>query len=139
MNRADILNATGLIFSVAGLVLAISQTLRYNQARKDLNELQRRHNADIWQGISLTLQAYETLDDARNIDVSGPRRPELAAKLGSARRAVVAQYVHQLRQATLDEPEFTDETVERWRSIGRLENEWRVQQARKFLRTAEAV
>jgi hypothetical protein len=134
MNRSDVLNATGLALSVLGLVVALAQTLRYREAQKSLSEIKRRNNADIWQGMSLILQAYESLDDARSIRLLGFPRSDLAAKISSARRAVIALYIHQLRQATLDEPVFTEETIRHWIKTGRLENEWRVQQARKFIR-----
>jgi hypothetical protein len=133
MSYANILNVVSGVATVVSFGLAVVQTIRYRQAKANLEQLQRIKNADIWSGIALTLQAYETLDDARLL--APPDAPELSAKLSSARRSVVSQYINQLRQAVLDEPEFTEETVERWQRIGRLENDWRVAQARKFIRS----
>ena len=90
--------------------------------------------ADIWSNIALALQAYDTLEDARDL-VRAMGDPDLAGKLNSARRSTVAQYLQLLRQAILEEPEFTEQTVEEWKRLGRLENEWRVSQAMKFVQS----
>lgn len=132
MSAERLLNLIASVVGILSLGLAIAQTVRARNARAELERIRRIKNADIWSGISLTLQAYETIDDARELIPEGAH--ELSAKIGSARRAIVGQYLQQLRQAVLDEPEFTEETVKEWRRVGRLENEWRVAQAMKFVR-----
>lgn len=123
------------IVATLGLVLALVQTLRYRSAKSELDKVNRMKIADIWANISMTLEAYETLEDARRINSRSENDPTLSAKLNSARRSVVAQYIQLLRQAAMAEPEFTEETVKEWQRVGRLENQWRVTQALRFVRT----
>jgi hypothetical protein len=42
---------------------------------------------------------------------------------------------HLIKQAILDEKAFTEDTIRRWRSSGRLWNDWQEGQARTFLQT----
>lgn len=129
------LNVVAGLVGIVSFILAFVQTLRYRQAEKDLQFFRRSKNADIWGNIALVLQAYESLDDARTL--VRRRQVELAGKLSSARRAIVGQYIQLLKQAILDEPEFTEETIQYWRRIGRLENDWRAAQAMKYIYAAD--
>ena len=82
----------------------------------------------------MLLEAYETLEDARNlVEVTEDLDPKLYAKISSARRSIVNQYLQYLKEAVLDEDDFTSEILDSWVKSGRLENEWRVNQARKFI------
>lgn len=130
------LGLIGGIASVLGLLVAVVQTMRYRESQRHLHELKRRRNATIWSIISGVLQAYESLEDARDLlkAHNNSLNRELAlSKVTSARRSTVNQYVQLLREAVLDEEEFTETTVEEWKRLGRLENEWRVCQAKKFI------
>jgi hypothetical protein len=49
---------------------------------------------------------------------------------------MVDQYLQLLKEAVLDEEEFTESTIAHWQNIGRLENDWRTAQARKYIRTS---
>lgn len=144
MKTLDLLNVLGFILTALGVIVAIVQTYKARQATANLEKEQRARNATIWHNIALTLNAYETLEDARaylgtSSDGNNKSPEVLAAKLASARRCVVDQYLDLLRSAVLDEAEFTEETVQLWKSQGRLENDWRIKQARKFVRTRPSV
>ena len=134
----DLFNVIAGIATLIGLGISLVQTMRYRAAERNLEQLKRSRNADIWLNIAMVLGAYETIDDVRQM-LAGqdpPQRDVLSAKVGSARRCIVNQYMQLLKEAVLDEDEFTEATVQQWRSIGRLENEWRVAQARKFVRSS---
>jgi hypothetical protein len=120
-----------------GVVVAVIQTAKAREARDALLREQRNRNASIWHNIALVLNAYETIEDARaySKELSTDVKCEsLAAKLSSARRCIVDQYLDLLKAAILDEPAFTEDTIKMWIDQGKLQTEWRVQQARKFLR-----
>lgn len=112
LSPLDWLSIAGFVLSAAGITVAVIQTYRAWQATKNLENEKRARNAAIWHNIALVLNAYETLEDARsyakklsdagNIDA-------LVAKLSSARRCVVDQYLDLLKAAVLDEPEFTED------------------------------
>lgn len=125
------INLLGAAASVIGIGIAIAQTFRYREARRLLVEIRRNRSAEIWGGIALTLQAYDTIEDAR--ELVPDTASALSGKVASARRVVVAQYLQQLRQAVLDEPVFNERVLQNWIANGRLENEWRIAQARRLL------
>jgi hypothetical protein len=127
-----------LLFSIIGTLCAVIQTYRAHEANKRYNRKKREQNASIWHNISMVLNTYETLEDAReyakNAKFNDNGRSEaLLAKISSARRCVVDQYLILLKAAVLDEPEFNEQTLRKWISQGRLENEWRIDQARKLI------
>jgi hypothetical protein len=101
-----------------------------------LDQARRSRNANIWHSISLILQAYDSIDDARALAAqsAAAEAPLLLAKINSTRRSIINQYLQQLKEAILDEEIFTEETVREWQRLGKLENEWRVAQALKFVR-----
>lgn len=130
------INVIAGIATVAAFVVSIVQTIRYKSSQSNLKQLQRSRNATIWHGISLVLSAYESIEDARELvfDDDNPNQKALLyAKISSARRSMVSQYLHLLTEAVLDEEEFTEHTVKEWQRTGRLENEWRTAQAMKFV------
>ncbi len=129
-----VLAVAASVATIASTLLAVAQTERFRAKSAELTKLQRVRNTSIWTSISLTLQCFETLEDARKIDpVVEPHR--ISQKIASARRCVVAQYLHLLGEAALDEPEFSSTTVELWKRQGRLENTWRVNEAMKLVPT----
>ena len=138
----DWINVLGISLGVVGIGISLLQTYRYEEARERLAQIKRVRNATIWHNIALVLNAYDTLEDARQFVSEGELsvgKDALQAKISSARRCVVDQYLDLLKEAVLDEEHFSEETIEYWRSIGRLENEWRVKQAKKFLRQPRTV
>jgi|GEM_PF-6663934 len=129
-----VIGIVGSVASIIGLVVAIIQTIRFRNASENVRMLKRHRNATIWSNISMLLEAYETLEDARNlVEVTEDLDPKLYAKISSARRSIVNQYLQYLKEAVLDEDDFTSEILDSWVKSGRLENEWRVNQARKFI------
>jgi hypothetical protein len=114
----------GTLASVAGLLVAALQTVR-------LRELSRRNNADVWQSISTARSAMAKLEPCLKNAQDGAIR-EVYAKLTELFR-------HVLKQATLDERRFTEDTIKRWRVSGRLASDWQEQQARLFLPTNQIV
>lgn len=132
------LAVVGTFVSLLGFSLSIIQTIRYHNSQRDLEQLRRARNANIWSNIGMILQAYESIDDARQL-ARGDRfdKEALYAKINSVRRTIVNHYLQLLKEAILDEEVFTEETVEDWKRIGRLENEWRVAQAMKFIQTGK--
>lgn len=126
----------GSLASFIGLVIAYVQWRNYRSAEQQLLTIRRHRNADIWTNISLLLQAYESIEDARNLwSTSEISNTQLLAKINSARRSIVSQYLHLLKEAALDEPRFSDQTIQEWIKCGRLENEWRIAQARRLIPT----
>lgn len=126
----------GSLASVLGLVVAIVQTLRYRAAEQSNRALRRARDTQIWGNIALALQAFERIEPLRQELASDESVPaEVRQRLIAARQSVVDQYLRLLEQAILAEPEFTVETVELWAQNGRLENDWRRQQAMRFVST----
>lgn len=125
------LQVAEVVIALLGFLLAAVQTLRHRAVKREADQLRRIRNASIWAEITRTLHAYESLEDARGLVPED--QPALAAKISSARRSVVSQYVELLKEAALDEERFSEDTIQRWISQGRLENEWRAQQARRFI------
>lgn len=123
----------GILITCLGIGIAVIQTIRAEQTTRKLRRLERVQSAQIWHNIALTLNAYETLEDAREYAKDGAQKEALVAKISSARRCIVDQYLDLIRAAALEEKEFTEQTVQRWVEQGRLQNDWRVMQARKFI------
>lgn len=126
----------GSISSIVSLVFGVVQFMRYKAAKEKHDKLKQIRGTQIWGSINLTLEAYDTLDEAKallkndnlqNIDLN-----ELAYKVVSARKSTVAQYLRLLEQAILDEDNFTEETAKQWKDKGLLENEWRYKTALKL-------
>jgi len=122
----------GTIASIIGLAIAIIQTFRYRAANENFKKLKQVRNTQIWGSIALTLEAYDTLNEAKQIIEKKHVDNDIALKIVSARKSVVAQYLRLLEQAILDEELFTAETAAEWREKGLLENEWRYQIALKL-------
>lgn len=122
----------GTFASLIALVVALVQSLRYKAARENYQKLRQIRNTQIWGSITLTLEAYDTLDEAKALIKNKPIDSEIAMKIVSARKSIVAQYLRLLEEAILDEDMFTEATATEWRSMGLLENEWRYQAALKL-------
>jgi hypothetical protein len=136
----DWIGIAGVLLGVAGVAISLVQTYRYEEARERLIRIKRARNATIWHNIALVLNAYESLEDAREFSSQqdlNASRDALQGKIASARRSVIDQYLDLLKEAVLDEEHFSEDTIEYWKSIGRLDNEWRVKQAKKFLQKPE--
>jgi hypothetical protein len=129
---SNIFGIAGTIVSIIGLIIAIIQSMKYKAANENYKKLKQIRNTQIWGSISLILEAYDTLDEAKKILEEREIDSEISLKIVSARKSIVAQYLRLLEQAILDEPTFTIETANEWRKKGLLENEWRYQVAIKL-------
>ena len=101
------------------------------KARKypPLAENVARRHVIIW-----TVRTFDSLDEARDLIASRePVDDEVISKISSARRGTVDHWRELLKDAVLQEPEFNSATLEKWIEMGRLENEWRIAQARRLL------
>lgn len=126
----------GSIASIAGILIAAIQTIKYNEARKLIERMRKTNNANIWTNIGLLLQAYETMDDLKSCIAESPSIPTIIhSKANSARRTIVNMYIHMLRDAILDEDNFSEKTIALWQKSGRLENPWRIAQAKRLITT----
>lgn len=125
----------GSISSIASLLFGVVQLMKYRAAKEKHDKLKQIRGAQIWGSINLTLEAYDTLNEAKDLVFSNAKDPdinELACKIVSARKSTVAQYLRLLEQAILDEERFTEETAKEWKEKGLLENEWRYKAALKL-------
>lgn len=131
----EALNMVGVGVSAVSVVVAVVQTLRKREVEKALRELRRTRRADTWTNIGVVTRTFDTLDEARDalLSGSGECNPLVLSKISSARRGTVDHWRHLLKQAILDEPGFCQETIERWAQEGKLENPWRISQARRLL------
>lgn len=130
----DTWTIVGTIVGVLSLILAAVQTVRYQATKKLLDQLQNREQIATWSLYDLAIQAYTSLGEARAAlrDVSGApvAAIEKTAQVASLLNAIWLKLIE--HAATL-EPEFTEATIERWRNLGRLDSDWRLQRARKLL------
>lgn len=123
----------GLVTSVLGIVIAVIQTLRFRASQELLREVKRIRNASIWTNIALILQAFDSVENGLKIEPLPENVEKLHNKFQIVRRTIVNCYFQMLRDATLDEPEFNEETLERWKAQGKIENEWREKQAKRLI------
>jgi len=117
------MTAVGTLASLAGLLVAGLQTIR-------LYELRRRTNADIWHSISMVRSMMSDIETCAAF-----KQGEGNLKEGYG--TLIELFRLLLKGAVLDERCFTEDTIERWRSSGRLASEWQEKQARRFLRTPQ--
>lgn len=136
MDWEILLAVASSIASIAGLAVAVIQTVRFRAAKRANKELRRSRNTQIWGNIVLALQAFERLEPLKDTHPDVESLPDdVKKRVVAARQSVVDQYLRLLEQAILDENEFTAETVDLWCESGRLENEWRRDHAMKFVTT----
>jgi len=133
MNTSLIIGIIGTIASIISVVIALVQYMKYKEAKNNLRKLKNVRSTQIWGSILLTLEAYNTLDEAKDLITTKAVDNEIATKIVSARKSIVAQYLRLLEQAILDEECFTEETAREWKDKGLLENEWRYQAALKLI------
>ena len=112
----------GTVASIAGLAAAFAQGVR-------LRQLKRRTNNDIWIAVRTILSIMGKLE-------SSPSRKQDSA-VAEVYGRLVDLYRHLLKQAALDEKDFTEDTISRWRAAGKINTDWQAAQARYFLSTNE--
>jgi hypothetical protein len=116
----DLTAIVGTVASCVGLAVGLLQTIR-------LRELRRHTTSDVWLSIRTTgsiLGKLETAPSYRN-------DPKVAEAYGKS----IELFRHLLRQAALAERSYTEETIKRWRSAGKIHTDWQEAQARNFLAT----
>lgn len=128
-----VIGIVGSVASILSITVAVIQTYRHKAAQEALREVRRSRSASIWTNINFIIQAFDSVENALSSDFDATSIDKVQAKFMSVRRAIVDCYLELLREASLDEPVFNEETVKRWRRIGKLENDWREQQARRLI------
>ena len=76
----------GTAASIVGLVVAAIQTVRARQLRRYADHLERIRRVNVWAFIGMTLEAFDTLDELREIEIAECNEAQIAAKIASARR-----------------------------------------------------
>jgi len=137
MDMFFIIGIIGTIASVVSVIVAIIQYMKHKEAKDNYRKLKNIRNTQIWGSILLTLETYNTLDEAKELVETKIIDNEVAMKIVSARKSIVAQYLRLLEQAILDEECFTEQTAREWKEKGLLENEWRFQAALKLVQNKE--
>ena len=124
-----------IVTTVLALVVAAVQTVRYKHSQSLIKDLKRAKNATIWTHIAIVLEAYYTIEDARDKCEKDQEKGEVFAKITSARRTIVILWLDMLKEAALDEEEYNLKTIEKWIKLGRLENDWRIDKAKRLVPT----
>lgn len=133
---AFIITIIGIIIALLGFVLAVLQWFRNKELKKALAHINKIKQAEIWTNIAIVARIFDSLEVAREIVLSKQEGDQkLLSEISSARRGTINHYLHLLKEAVLAEPDFNMETIEKWKNVGRLENEWRATQAIKLLDT----
>lgn len=122
MELTVLVSILGIVASVAGLAAAFAQSIR-------LRQLKRRTNYDVWLAIRTIISMMGKLE-ALSSQKQDPVVAEVHGRL-------VDLYRHLLKQAALEEKEFTEDTIWRWRAAGKINTDWQAAQARYFLSTNE--
>jgi hypothetical protein len=121
MDTSLVFSVLGTFASLAGFFIAALQTIR-------LRELRRRNNADVWQSIRMARSMMGRLEPCSVLKQGDANVREAYSKSAEL-------FGHLIKLAILDERLFTNDTIRRWRSSGRLTSDWQEAQARLFLQT----
>ena len=124
----------GTVLTAVGLAVAVIQSFRYQEAARLLRTLRDREQIANWALYDLITQAYDQVREARDElrDESGGSRKALE----NAARAVSllnAMWLNTVEHAAALEPEFSEQTLDRWEALGRLDTQWRMERARRLL------
>ena len=118
-----VVSVLGTVASVAGLLVALVQTIR-------LRELRRRKSADIWKLIATATAIIGEIEGSAAFKQGDPQICQIHGRISE-------QFRDLLKMAVLDEKSFTERTIRLWRSSGRVMNDWEEAQARRYLATSE--
>jgi hypothetical protein len=134
MNLA--LTIIGVVFGFLCIMIAIYQTLRYQQIKNILRKIERAENAEMWMNIGIIVRIFDSLEKAANLIMKRVRVDnEVLSEVTSAKRGISDQYLSLLKEAVLAESHYNMAVIEKWVTMGRLENEWRKTQAKRLLTT----
>jgi hypothetical protein len=106
--------------SVAGVYLAWVSRAR-------VGEIRRRANADLWAALMATRSAFMKLE-SQPAHREDPKIAEIYGRLTEL-------YRQMLKAVVLDEKDYSESTIQKWRAAGKLDSSWQVDQARHFLST----
>ncbi len=120
MDTTAALAILGTASSVVGLLVAAVQGIR-------LRELRRRTNADVWLSIRTTRSMIGKLETGE-----ARKQSQVAEVYGK----LTELFCHLLKKAILEERNFTEDTIHRWRAANKLNSDWQEAQARQFLHTS---
>jgi hypothetical protein len=109
-----------IALAIGGLALAGLQTIR-------LEELRKRTKNDLWLSLRMCRAGLRRLEESQLT----PTDPLLASAHGSSKEL----FCQLLKQAINEERKFSEDSIQKWRQAGKLENEWQIAQARQFLET----
>ncbi|MCO5261208.1 MAG: hypothetical protein M9916_13795 [Crocinitomicaceae bacterium] len=137
MSTEQIIGISGGVASIIGLGIALLQYLKYKKAKESLEKLKEIRNTQLWGSITLLLETYNTLEEAKELLNEDGISQELSLKVISARKSTVAQYLRLLEQAILDHPNFTTEIAEKWREKGLLQSDWELNAAIKLAKDSK--
>ncbi len=124
------------ILGLLSFAIAIFQTYRSQRLKKFIEIEKRRKELSIWTEIKLVVKNYDALSQA-GILLKETKIEEASLKVQSAKRAIVDHYRLLLKEAALLEPNFDMSVVEKWEKMGRIENEWRKNQAINLIQTKD--
>jgi hypothetical protein len=117
------LTVLGTLASAGGLLFGWSQAVR-------TRHLRRRIIADIWK---LMASAQAVRNEMESSEAYKHGDPQIRQCYGK----IVEQYRELLKTAILEENDFSETTIQKWRTSGRLMNDWEAGQARKHLPTVK--
>ncbi len=123
MDFVTIIAIAGGVASIVSLAVAWIQTAR-------LRKLMHRKNADTWLALREVLTMVRGLQNS-----SLPKSLKRNAVVARAFTKAVSLHRQLLKQAILDEDNFSELTIKAWRRVGKLEEDWEENEARKFLTT----
>lgn len=133
-----VIGITGFFLSFLGVAIAVLQTIRYKELEKTIKAIKRAKKASIWTNIGIVVKTFDSLESARKLMTSREKVDyEVLSKIASARRGTVDQYRNLLEEAILEEPVFNMDTIEKWKKTKRLENDWRIDQAKRYISTED--
>ena len=126
--------------TIVASAVALFQSWRYRGVQKNLKQLKREIKNRLWGDIHLTLQIFDSLEEARmayqkknnDIPVQIEMKDYMYHKILSARKCAVASYLRQLEQRINEEEYFDRDMAMQWYKDGILQNEWRKNAALQF-------
>ena len=116
-----IMGFLGSIASITSLLIAYIQT-------KNLKKVKERRNKDIWMAISGIGTLVDSISSVPYGDAGMDRYRELFHS------QTLGIYRSLLKEASIDEKEFTSDTIVKWYEGGKIKK-WEIPEASRFLDT----
>jgi len=132
------LGIAGLMLGIVGIVLGLRERFAANELKRAMKQIEKAKIIEIWTNIGIVATIFDGLDSAKDMIFKKSNVDhEVLCKVEGARRGSVDLYRLLLKDAAIAEPNFDIDTIERWKNEGKLENEWRVQAAKRLLSAQE--